>query len=367
VRIGVDGRELQGLPTGAGRYLRNLLRAWPGRDQIFLYFQRSAPPDPVLARPGIVIRPVGTRAERGLLWQERTLPRAARADALDVFFAPAYFCPLRLDVPRVTTIHDMAPFSVVHDFSVREALRRRLLLGLSIGASRRILTVSEFSAREIALHFPAAAHRVRAIHEAADTELPSLSSRDDARARLDVRGPMLLSVGSILNRRNLPVLLEAVRGLVRTWPSLVLEVVGDNRTHPRIDLPAAVRRLGLSKNVRLSGFVDDMGLATRYAAADVVVYLSEYEGFGLPVLEALSRSLPVVTSKRPATGELFHGAALLVEPDDPREIESALRALVADPDLRAQWAQVGRARAKLFSWEKAAADTRQALEEATQP
>jgi glycosyltransferase involved in cell wall biosynthesis len=367
VRIGVDGRELQGLPTGAGRYLRNLLRAWPARDQIFLYFQRSAPPDPVLARPGIVIRPVGTRAERGLLWQEKTLVTAARADALDVFFAPAYFCPLRLSVPRVTAIHDMAPFSAVHDFSAREAFRRRLLLGLSIGASRRILTISEFSAREIAAHFPAAAPRVHAIHLAADTELPALASRDDARRRLDVQGPLLLTVGSILNRRNLPVLLEAVRGLVRTWPSLVLDVVGDNRTHPRIDLFARLREMGLMQHVRLSGFVDDMGLATRYAAADLVVYLSEYEGFGLPVLEALSRTLPVVTSRRPATGELFRDAAVLVEPDDPREIEGALRGLLADAALRKSWAEAGRARARLFSWEKTALLTRQVLEEAGRP
>jgi glycosyltransferase involved in cell wall biosynthesis len=364
LRIGIDGRELQGRSTGAGRYLRNLLRAWNKQDQLFVYFKGAAPPDPLLARWGLTLRCVGSRKDRGLLWQERQLPEAARGDRLDVFFAPAYFCPLALDVPRVTAIHDMSFYSVPHDFTPWDGMRRRLLVRLSALASKRVLTISEFSRREIASHIPAVAARVRTTLLAADTDLPPGPPREEARRALGLEGPSLLSVGSILNRRRLPMLLEAVRGLVRAWPRLTLDVVGDNRTHPRLDLPEMLRDLGLERNVRLSGFVTDVELAARYAAADVVVYLSEYEGFGLPVLEALSRALPVVTTRRPATGEIFEGAALLAEPDDSREIAEELRFLLADPAARAAWGRRGKLFSAAFSWEKTAAATRAVLDEA---
>jgi glycosyltransferase involved in cell wall biosynthesis len=365
VRIGIDARELQGRATGVGRYLRNLLRAWPDhRDELMLYFRGSAPPDPVLARWGMTPRPVGTRHDRGLVWQESALPAAARHDAVDVFFAPAYFCPLRLDVPRVTVIHDMSFYAVPHDFTPWDALRRRWLVRWSALASRRIVTVSDFSRRQIAGYLPAVADRIRTIPHAADTDLPPGPPRDEARRSLQVRGPLLLSVGSILNRRHLPVLLSAIRDLVRQWPELLLDVVGENRTHPPLDLAGLVDSMGLGRHVRLSGFIDDTALAQRYSAADAVVYLSEYEGFGLPVLEALSRGLPVLTTRRPATGEVFAEAALLAEPDDPREIADQVRRLLMDPATRATLSQHGRVLASSFSWEKAAAETRRVLEEA---
>jgi glycosyltransferase involved in cell wall biosynthesis len=258
----------------------------------------------------------------------------------------------------------MSFYSVPDDFTAHDGLRRRLLVRFSIASSTRILTISDFSRREIVHYFPAAAPRVRTIHLAADADLPLPPSRDDARRRLGVTGPMLLSVGSILNRRHVPVLLEAVRGIARSWPGLVLDIVGENRTHPRIDVAALCRRLGIEKNVRLSGFVDDATLARRYAAADVVVYISDYEGFGLPVLEALSRGLPVITSRRPATGELFGEAALLAEPDDAAEIARRLQEVLGDARLREELLQKGPALAARFSWERTAAQTRAVLQEA---
>jgi glycosyltransferase involved in cell wall biosynthesis len=359
MRIGIDARELQGRPTGTGRYLRNLLRAWPGGDEIFLYFNGAAPQG---ALPGIA-RAVGGGG-RGLVWLEYRLPRALRSDRLDAFFAPSYFSPARLAAPCVTTVHDMSFFSAPHDFAPWEGARRRFLVARSLRRSRRVIAVSAFTAREIAAHCPEAAARVETIHEAADDDLPPAPARSEARRLLGVQGPLLLSVGSILNRRHLPVLLSAFRTLVRRRPDVRLDVVGENRTHPRLDLPRLVRELGLGAHVHLSGFVSDAELAARYAAADLAVYLSEYEGFGLPVLEAMSRGLPVLTSARPATGELFAGAARLVEPDDPVAVASALQELLGRPDLRDDLARRGRETASRFSWTRAARETRAVLAEA---
>ncbi len=289
-----------------------------------------------------------------------------RRDAVDVFFSPAYTCPLRLRVPRVTAVHDLSFFSVPWDFSWREALRRRVSTGLSIRASRRILACSAFTRREITSRFPDARGRVREIPLGPDEDLPPGPPRDEARARLGIQGPLILTVGTLLNRRRLADLIQAAGLLVRRHPDLVLDVVGDNRTHPRVDFAALVARLGLARNVRLSGFVTDAGLADRYAAADAAVFLSEYEGFGLPALEAAARGVPLVLSQNPSLGEVFADAAAFVDPLDPSAVAAALTRVLDDPATRADLVVRGLALASRHSWARTAALTREALAEAAE-
>jgi glycosyltransferase involved in cell wall biosynthesis len=356
--VGIDARELQGRPTGTGRYLRNLLRCWSeaGSGRLVLFFQGAPPPDPVLSHERIVCRSVGEAGTRGSVWQERDLPGATRAAGVDVLFAPAYSCPQRLSLPRVTTVHDLSFRSIPEDFPPLEALRRRLLVGASVRVSGAIVAVSEFTRREICAWFPDAASRTRVIHHGSDDDLPPAPERAAARASLGARGPVLVSVGAIFNRRRLPTLLGALALLRRARPDVELRVVGENRTHPPLDLERASRERGLERSVRFEGFVSEARLAAHYAAADAAVCLSEYEGFGLPVLEAMSRGVPVVASRRPAHRELFEGAALLADPGNEAEIAGALERLLADPALRDRYASLGRERAGRFSWRRAAAE-----------
>ena len=364
--VGVDARELQGRPTGTGRYLRNLMRHWSrsGQDRIVAYFKGPYVADPALERSTVTARALGRGDERALLWLERLVPPAARADGIEVFFAPAYVCPLSLEVPRVTAVHDLSFFSVPEDFSFLDGLRRRVTVAASARASARVLAISDFTLREIAHWLPEVADRVAVVPLGPDDDLQAPPARGEARARMRLAGPLVLTVGSIFNRRRLPELLRAFARLRRRRPDAILDVVGDNRTQPPRDFHATARALGLEAAVRLSGYVDEAGLADRYAAADVAVFLSEYEGFGLPVLEALSRGVPVVTSRAPALGELFGEAAVVVDPRDVPGIERAVAAVLEDPALRAELVQRGRALAGRFSWAEAARRTRQVLEQA---
>ena len=362
MQIGIDARELQGAPTGVGRYLRNLVRAWTrSGDRLHLYFNGPAPADPVLDDPAIRARPLGSGRARGVWWQERLLPAAARADGVDVFFSPAYVCPLRLHTPRVTTVHDLSFFALPRDFTLRDGFRRRVLVAASVRASRSVLAVSDFTRREIVARFPEAEAKTVTIPLGADEHFPPAPSREEARARLDVTGPLLLVVGAIFNRRCLPDLLRAAASLRRRWPDLEVEVVGEDRTQPPLDIVGLIRDLELEPNVRLSGFVGEAALALRYAAADVAVVLSEYEGFGLPVLEAMTRGVPVVTSTAPALGELFGDAALLVDPHDVPAIAGAVDRVLSRPELRARMAERGRALASRYSWAETARRTLEVL------
>lgn len=361
--VGVDARELQGRPTGTGRYLRSLLRVWTreGPDRFVAYFNGPAPADPVAHHARVRLRPIGEGPARSLVWEQLLLPAAARADGIDVFFSPAYTCPLRLHVPRVTTVHDLAYFSCPGDFGLAHALRRRLMVALSLGASRRVLAVSDFTRREIASRFPGVADRVVHVPHGRDDDLAAPPPREEARRRLGVRGPFAITVGSLFNRRCLPELLRAAALLRRRHPTLRLDVVGENRTTPLLDVAGLVRRLGLEAHVRLSGFVDEAGLADRYAAADAAVFLSEYEGFGLPALEAAARGVPLVVSRRPALDEIFGEAALLADPRNEAEIAAALDSLLADPALRRRQAERGLDLASRHSWTRAAVLTRRVL------
>jgi glycosyltransferase involved in cell wall biosynthesis len=304
---------------------------------------------------------------RGLDWQQRRLPSAVREDRPDVFFSPAYSCPLALGTPRVTAVHDLSFFAYPQDFRPLDGLRRRLLVSLSLRASRSVLVCSDFTRRELARLVPQLARRARHIPLGPDDDLPAAPPRGEARARLGVAGPFLLSVGALLNRRCLPELLRAAARLRRAHPQLVLDIVGENRTHPRLDLAALVSTLGLDGCVRLSGFVDEAGLADRYAAADAAVFLSEYEGFGLPALEAAARGVPLVTSRAPSLGEIFREAALLVEPRDETAVATALDRILRDVSLAGRLRDAGRNLASRYSWAETARLTREALVEATSP
>ncbi len=359
--VGIDGRELQGRPTGTGRYLRNLLRCWRETgDTLLVYFNGPPPEDLVLDHTAVESRPVGDGRARGLVWLERMLPPVARADRPDVFFSPAYVCPLSLRTPRVTMVHDLSFFFQPQDFSFWDGLRRRLLVSLSMRASRAVLTNSDFTRREIARRFPSIAERVTLAPLGPDDDLPVPPPREEARRRLGLLGPFVITVGSVLNRRCLPELLRAMARLARRHPGLILDVVGDNRTHPQLDLPALVTSLGLTDRVRLSGFVDEAGLADRYAAADAAVFLSEYEGFGLPALEAASRGVPLVVSRSPSLGEIFEDAALLVESRDESAVARAVDRVLAEPETRERLVSMGHGLAARYSWKSTAKLTRDA-------
>jgi alpha-1,3-rhamnosyl/mannosyltransferase len=230
-----------------------------------------------------------------------------------------------------------------------------------VRASAAVLACSAFSAREIAGRFPDAAARVVHVPLGPDDDLPASPPRDAARSRRGLRGPLLLTVGAILNRRHLPTLLEAAALLRQRGHDIHIDVVGENRTYPALDLGERREALGLTGRVSLMGYVTEDDLAERYAAADVAVFLSDYEGFGLPALEAAARGVPLVVSDRPSLSEVFGEAALQVDPRDAHAVARAVARVLDDAPLRASLVARGRELALRHSWARTAELTRAVL------
>ena len=360
LRIGVDARELLGDTTGVGRYLSELLRRWvqradAGRRRFVLF--TPAPLSLPLPSEAADVR-VLPSAHGGTWWEQTALRSAARREPLDVFFAPAYTAPLHLSIPIVQTIHDVSFLAHPEWFRPRERLRRRWLTRRSARAAALVLTDSGFSRDEIVRRIPLEPARVQVIS-------PGITPRPPRPAAIDGRQPLVLYVGSLFNRRRLPHLIEAFADATREMLSAKLVIVGADRTWPAQDLPGIARTLDVGHRVEVRSYVDDEELASLYGRATVFAFLSEYEGFGLTPLEALSANVPIVVLDTPVAREVYGAAAIYVPPDGGAAATAGIlrRALEGPQVMDAPLSHAPAVLAR-YSWEDAAERTLAALERA---
>lgn len=362
LRIGVDARELLGDTTGVGRYLGELMRRWcarpdAGRRRFVLYTPEAlALPLP----PGTVEQRVIGRG-RGTWWEQTALRRAVRADRPDVFFAPAYTAPLRLGLPLAVTIHDVSFSAHPEWFRMREGLRRRWLTRRTAQSAAVIITVSEFSRREIETHLRVPASRIQVIVEGVAGQ-PTEGWDHHFSSLATPGGPFVLYVGSLFNRRRLPDLIAAFAQASADLPAARLVIVGADRTWPPQDLRALAQQHGVATRVDFRDYVADDELAALYAGASVFAFLSEYEGFGLTPLEAMAAGVPPVVLDTPVAREIYGDAAAYVAAGDIAGTAAQLRRFLlssaAADDLRAR----GPAVLARYSWDLAAVRTLEQIE-----
>jgi glycosyltransferase involved in cell wall biosynthesis len=371
MRIGIDARELCGRATGVGRYLTGLLHEWAAGG-------RACAHEFVLYAPEAIALPLDTRKFRtrvvagagGTWWEQVTLPHEARADAVDVWFAPAYTAPLGIGVPVVVAIHDLSFAAHPEWFGIRDGARRRLLARRSAQTAKAVITISQFSRQELIDRFGVEGARIHVIPPGVGTGEPRAAgppgrSNPKSPQTSTSTGPLsILYVGSIFNRRHVIDLIRAFAPIARVRPTARLDIVGDNRTHPRQDLQAAIAAEGIGDQVRWHQYVTDEQLQDLYAGARVFAFLSEYEGLGLSPLEALAAAVPPVLFDTPVARECCGSAALYVPLNDLAAITRALEALLFDGQLRATILQAAPAELARYSWPIAGRETLAVLERA---
>ena len=365
MRIGIDGRELLNQRTGVGRYLAELCTQWvqlpSSRGFEFVVYTHA--PASELARLGPpfdgaeagLFRHQPVRGQPGTWWEQVQMPTVANQDALDLFFAPAYSAPLRLTAPTVVTMHDVSFAAHPEWFRWREGLRRRWLARRTMTRVRAVITVSDFSRDEILRYFdlpPTRVHVVRSGIQPRTTRKP------------DIAAPLVLYVGSVFNRRHLPTLIQAFAKVRTDVPDARLVIVGDDRTYPRQNLAAIAIQAGVDDHVTLADYVSEDELSALYDRARVFAFLSEYEGFGLTPLEALSAGVPIVVGDTPVARELYGSAGLFVPVRDVSATAAAIVALLRDDTLRARQKERAAGVLPTFTWQRAAGETLAVLEAA---
>jgi glycosyltransferase involved in cell wall biosynthesis len=340
LRIAIDARELAGKATGVGRYLAELLAIW-----------RSLPA--AAAYEFVELTPSAGEAA-GTAWEQVTLPRLLKRVRPDVLFAPGYTGPIWSRVPMVLTIHDVSFAAHPEWFSPREGLRRRVLTRLAARRASRIVTVSDFSKQEIVRHLGVLADKVDVIYSG----VRPIADGSMARTSDD---PLVLYVGSIFNRRHVPELIDGFTRMAARHRSARLELVGDNRTHPWVDIDALIAHSPAAARIRARAYVSDAELAALYGKASALAFLSDYEGFGFTPLEALSADIPPLVLDTPVAREIYGPAAVYVGSPDPAHIERGLERILFDEPQRAAIRDVASTVLRRYSWTECAHRTLQVL------
>lgn len=360
MRIGIDARELTGRPTGVGRYLHGLLREWAldssGHDfRLFAHRPLS------VAVGGMDVQVLP--GDGGTKWEQISLARACRREALDVLFSPAYSTPLWTSVPRVVALHDVSFAARPDWYAGREGFRRRLLARYAITASRTVITISEFSKREIVRLFGAAPAHVRVVPPGIDPPGPIPPA---PRTPAETPGSLsVLYVGSIFARRHVPDLVRGFERVAGHHKTAVLHLVGDNRSHPFEDVGQLIARSPAATQIVWHRYVAEEELQRLYADARAFAFLSEYEGLGLTPLEALSVGVPPLLLDTPVARESCGPSALYVPLGDIDATADALERLLLDETTRRELLASAGGTLARYNWAVAARDTLAVLTEAS--
>ena len=321
VRVGVIAAEMERETTGVGRYLSGMLRGltrWDHGLEWTLFFQGDAFDHPVLKEGRFGLH-FSRFSGHPVVWEQWVLPRELRRRRLDLLFAPAYAIPFGVRTPTVVTIHDLSFERYPGDFSRRELWRRRLLARRAARVARRVLADSRHIADELRGAYGVDPGRLGIVPIGIERDLQQVDPELQPES-IGVSRPFLLVAGTLLDRRLPRLTLEVFADVARARPGLQLVFAGANRLRRPRQMDEWIAQLGLGDRVRLLGWIADPELAALYGAAELTLYLSNYEGFGIPPMESLAFGTPAVVGAGLALDDLW--------PDYPFRVSGFDRGLV---------------------------------------
>jgi glycosyltransferase involved in cell wall biosynthesis len=362
MRIAIDTHAIGSNLTGNERYIQNLaehLLELDGENQYFFFFSREE----VRRRwenraPNLHTYLVSQNPFRRLGFDFISQLRKLRPQV----FHYQYTGPLLRLTPEIVTIHDVSFERHPEFFDPVECFRLKLTVRRAAKLAQRIITVSEFSKAEIVHFLGVPEQKVKVIYNGVGPEFQPIEDQDAILTRVrryPIRRPYLLAVGNICRRKNY---LAMVRGFA-LWLSRQhanehqLVIVGKPQGHLK-ELLAEASRLGLDESrLTLVGFVPEEDLAYLYAGAELFLNTSLYEGFGLPIIEAMRCGVPVVASHASCFPEIAGDAARYVDPGDAEAIAEAIEEVLGSETLRNELVDRGLHRAPLFRWDATARET----------
>jgi glycosyltransferase involved in cell wall biosynthesis len=300
---------------------------------------------------------------RNIVWHQTKLPELLRQHKLDVLHIPSYRRMLwPKPCPLVATIHDLAPFHVSKKYDWKRMLYARVFVRRLTRRQNRIVAISENTARDIATFFGLGGDRVTVVHNGLDHERFAPGNRDAAKAeagrRYGFKAPFFLYVARLEHpaKNHVRLISAFERFKAQTGSNWQLVFAGSD-WHGAETVHEAIRQSPVAADIDSLGFVKDEELPDLYRAADVFVYPSLYEGFGMPPIEAMACGCPVISSTRGSLGEIIGDAAAIIDPEDIHSMANELGAFAQDAELRNRYRAAGLLQAAKFNWAKTAQQT----------
>lgn len=376
MKIGIDSRLLHN-PTGIGRYTRSLFYEYTHRhsfdpDTFILFSDRPMFTDQQLEceenslkNSKTVIAP----CQRRILWTNWSLPPLLRQHKIDVYHGVCNFeLPLRKVCRYVVTIHDLVPLFFPELVPKKHLLFFRVFMKRVAHTADAVITDSEHSKHDIIQHLKIPEDNIRVIYLGYNQHYQRVQDQRliaDVLAYYGIRQPYLLFVGIIEPKKNLERLVQAYtllqKDAIITKDTQLVIAGGEGWFSER--LYRKVQESELTQQIVFPGFIPDEHLPALYSGAALFVFPSIYEGFGLPVLEAMSCGVPVVTSNVSSLPEIAGEAGFLVDPRQPETIARGIAAVLSDLQLQEQMQAKGYRQAQKFSWQRTAEETYRVYQE----
>jgi glycosyltransferase involved in cell wall biosynthesis len=349
--------------AGVSNYIEALLThlgALDRHNRYTIYTTRGLNSTALSLPPNFVVRPsrlptINPRVR--IPWEQLLAPLLLRLGRADVYHGVLNVVPLLCPVPSVVTIHDLSAFLFPQTFRRVNRVYTQWAIRVACRRATRILAVSEATKSELVRWLGVAPERVVVTYDACEERFaPSDPAAIEAfRRRAGLPERFILFVSTLEPRKNVPTLLDAYARIAASTDAPL--IIGGSKGWLYEPIFAKVEALGLSDRVRFVGFIDGADLPLWYAAATVFTLPSLYEGFGMPLLEAMACGTPVVTTTSSSLPEVVGDAGLTVSPTDADALGAALLRALTDADLRAEMRERGLRQARRFSWRATAEQT----------
>ncbi len=365
MKIAVNARfMLKDKMEGFGHYtheiMSRIVRDHP-QDEFYFYFDREFPKELLYSDrvTGTKLFPPARHPLLFYIWYQFSLYTSLHKIKPDVFFSPGSFLPLGLRYPSVITVHDVAHRPYPDAISKTQRKYYAYFMPRFLKESSTVITVSEFSKKEILKYYPMSEEKIAVIYNGIGSDYKPLSTvgQDEVRVQFSQGRRYLLFVGAIHPRKNVARLIEAYT-LFRTTTDtdMKLLIVG-RKSWDYTAVDQAIAASSYRDDIVFTGYIPAETLAKITASAHALCYISLYEGFGLPVAEAMACGVPVMVSADSAQAEIAGDAGFKVDPLDIAHVARGMQQLSRDSALRSSLVQAGLERSRFFSWEVAAKDT----------
>jgi glycosyltransferase involved in cell wall biosynthesis len=363
MKIAIDALPVKSLHHGMGTYIYNLTKHFLSfatghefviykKPEVFTDLEKDN-------KPQVHYHNLHKNRNQRILWEYTSLPGLLQKEQIDIFWGPSNFLPSRKVCKYVVTIHDLSSFTYAHTYPWLRRQYYQYIIKQAVKRADLIITDSEFSRQDIINAFSVPEQAVKVIYCGIDDIFQSIELSDkllQIRSKYGLPNEFIFTLGVIEPKKNTDRLIQAYAGLIQKHHDLPKLVIGGSKKYgwKNRKIFELVDRFKLKDSVIFTGFIEHVDLPVMYSIAKLFILPSLFEGFGLPVIEAMACGTPVITSNTSSLPEIAGDAAVLINPYDTAEISQAIIKVISDKTLQNEMRAKGLINAKRFSWSASA-------------